>query len=78
MTAVESKEMLISMGMNEAELAAKNQLEKIEKVIESVEQLPDSFSKEKLKNAILEGNFGAIFSLRIEFQSFRQSCLPFS
>lgn len=48
--------------LKQAELAAKNQLEKIEKVIESVEQLPDSFSKEKLKKAISEGNFGAIFS----------------
>lgn len=46
----------------QAELVAKNKVEKIEKVTESIESLPDSVSKEKLKNAIFEGNFGAIFA----------------
>jgi ferritin-like metal-binding protein YciE len=61
MTEAMSKISLKS-ALKQAELAAKNQVEKIEKVIESIESLPDSFSKEKLKKAISEGNFGAIFA----------------
>lgn len=61
MTEAMSKISLKS-SLKQSELAAKNKVEKIEKIIESVESLPDSFSKEKLKKAISEGNFGAIFA----------------
>ena len=61
MTEAMSKISLKS-ALKQAELVAKNKVEKIEKVIESIESLPDSFSKERLKNAIMEGNFSAIFS----------------
>ena len=61
MTEAMSKISLKS-ALKQAELIAKNKVEKIQKVIENIEELPESFSKEKLKNAIMEGNFSAIFA----------------
>lgn len=61
MTEAMSKISLKS-AIKQAELIAKNKVEKIQKVIENIEELPESFSKEKLKNAIMEGNFSAIFA----------------
>lgn len=52
----------LKSSLKQAELATKNRIEKVEKLIESIENLPDSVSKEKLKKAILEGNFNAIFA----------------
>jgi hypothetical protein len=43
------------------ELSAKNRAERQQKMLENIERLPDSPTKEKLKNEILRGNTNAIF-----------------
>jgi len=45
-----------------AELATKNTVEKQAKLIKSIEELPESANKEKLKSAISEGNISTLFS----------------
>lgn len=48
--------------LKKAELSAKNTVEKQVKLIKSIEDLPESINKEKLKTAIAEGNLSTLFS----------------
>lgn len=52
----------LSTNLEKAKLAGKNEVEKQKKQLELIEKLPDSASKEKLKEAVLNGDLGVLLS----------------
>lgn len=51
-----------SSQLKKAELAAKNEIEKQKKQLELIENMPDSPAKERIKNAIMQGDLSALLS----------------
>lgn len=53
----------LKSSLKQAKLVVQNKVEKQKKIIENISDMPDSFTKEKMKTAITEGKVSELFAL---------------